>query len=507
MITRTSMSRLATAAIVVASGILAVGSPAGAAAMAAHPQFPQAKPIKNAHNALDVPYLPERVTGSVHDRWVTMNIHWPKDEARHPCIIFIHGGGYGGGDKDGGYGGAGGPPRKLLTRAVAEGFVAVNLNYILGNGIHPQVFHDFKSAVRFLRSHADKYHIDPARIAAWGFSAGGWLASSGGFTTADDLFNVAASDLATPWGARRKRQNQLRVPFDDPRSPWADHSARLTAIVADFWSKRELTFYGPDDPAVLTYVGTGGSHKLVRLADKVGNEGRQIVLTNEKYRGKSSLHIPPINAASQKLDGSDGASTLQDEAFKWLRQKLVASPKAVAPEARPLRRQFAQSVQVRLVSPGKATIRYTTDGGKPTADSPVYNKPFELMMTTTVKARVWAKGFKPSAVATFTFTKSDVPPAITNPATLPKAKVGQAYRVAFAADGAVGWWNLGGHAQTTTKMHTKDVVAPLGVAIDPETGILSGTPTKAGSFTLQVQAAAGLGRIADTRTYVLVVEE
>ncbi len=403
--------------------------------------FPTAQPVENAHNALDVPYLPERVTGSVHDRWVAMNIHWPKDEARHPCIVFIHGGGYGAGDKDGGYGGAGGPPRALLARAVREGFVAVNLNYInyiLGNGIHPQVFHDLKSAIRFLRAHADTYHIDPACIAAWGFSAGGWLATSGGFTTADDLFIVAASDLGTTWGDRRKPQNQIRVPFDDPRTPWGDHSARLTAIVADFWSKRELAFYGPDDPSVLTYVGAGGSHELVKLAAKVGNEGRQIVLTDAKFKGKSSLHVPPLNAAREKLDGSEGASTLQDEAFAWLRQKLVESPKAVAPEARRIRRQFAESVRVNLIAPGKTTLRYTTDGSEPTADSQVYDQPFELRATTTVKARAWAKGFAPSAAATSVFSKGDLPPVITGPATLPKAKVGRPYRVAFTADGAVG---------------------------------------------------------------------
>lgn len=479
---------------------------AATAAAAGESPFPQARPLEGVHNALDVPYLPDRITGDIHDRWVTMNLHWPKQGGPHPCIIFIHGGGYGAGDKDGRYGGAGGPPRKLMEQAVRHGFVVVNLNYILGKGIQPLVFHDFKNAVRFLRANAARYSIDPNRIAAWGFSAGGWLATSGGFTTADDLKPVPRTDLGTIWSERRDRNRVLLIPYDDPRSPYADHSARLTAIVADFWSKRELPFYGPDDPAILTYVGRGGHHGLVKLANEVGNEGQQIVLTDERYHGKSSLHVPPVDAPCLPLAG-DGQSTLQDEAFRWLKQKLVEHPKMVAPEARPIRRHFADAVTVRLIAPGDAVIRYTTDGSEPDENSPAYKQTLQLTTTTTVKSRAFQSGFAPSAVAVATFTKGEVPPVITGPDTLPEARVGQPYRVALTAEGQVGWWNLSGHAESQVKMHTKIIEPPLGIALDPKTGILSGTPTRAGSFTLHVQAAAGFGQPADARAYVFVVRE
>ncbi len=41
----------------------------------------------------------------------------------------------------------------------------------------PAQIHDIKSAVRFLRSHAGDYGIDPDRIGVWGASAGGHLAA------------------------------------------------------------------------------------------------------------------------------------------------------------------------------------------------------------------------------------------------------------------------------------------------------------------------------------------
>lgn len=49
-------------------------------------------------NALDQVYLPHRLTNVGQDRWVKLNVHWPKglkENERRPGILFGHGGGYG----------------------------------------------------------------------------------------------------------------------------------------------------------------------------------------------------------------------------------------------------------------------------------------------------------------------------------------------------------------------------------------------------------------------------
>lgn len=48
---------------------------------------------------------------------------------------------------------------------------------VSSEAIAPAPVHDCKSAVRFLRAHGAQYGFDPARIGAWGSSAGGLLAS------------------------------------------------------------------------------------------------------------------------------------------------------------------------------------------------------------------------------------------------------------------------------------------------------------------------------------------
>jgi acetyl esterase/lipase len=46
----------------------------------------------------------------------------------------------------------------------------------------PAQVHDGKAAVRWLRAHARRYHLDPGRFAAMGNSSGGWLAAMLGVT-------------------------------------------------------------------------------------------------------------------------------------------------------------------------------------------------------------------------------------------------------------------------------------------------------------------------------------
>ena len=54
-----------------------------------------------------------------------------------------------------------------------------------------------------------------------------------------------------------------------------------------------------------------------------------------------------------------------------------------------------------------ATIRYTLDGTEPTAESAEYTAPIALSATTTIKARAFAEGMNPSAIASATYTLVD----------------------------------------------------------------------------------------------------
>jgi acetyl esterase/lipase len=98
----------------------------------------------------------------------------PKQRAaggKLPLIVFIHGGGWRSGSKEGSI-------RRLLPFVETGEYAGATLNYRLtGESSWPTQIHDCKAAIRYLRGNAGKFGIDPDKIAVWGSSAGGHLVS------------------------------------------------------------------------------------------------------------------------------------------------------------------------------------------------------------------------------------------------------------------------------------------------------------------------------------------
>lgn len=87
-----------------------------------------------------------------------------------PAIVFIHGGGWRGGDKK--------DFRTLAQGFAQRGYVCFVLNYRLVNGTDhrfPAQLDDVQRAVRWIRANAVRYGVDPNRVGALGASAGGHL--------------------------------------------------------------------------------------------------------------------------------------------------------------------------------------------------------------------------------------------------------------------------------------------------------------------------------------------
>ena len=93
-----------------------------------------------------------------------------------PGVLFIHGGGWVGGDKT--------DFAALCTYFAGLGFIGANIDYRLGPASPwPAQIVDAQLAVRWLRANAAKLHLDVAHLCSFGASAGGHLAMMLGILT------------------------------------------------------------------------------------------------------------------------------------------------------------------------------------------------------------------------------------------------------------------------------------------------------------------------------------
>jgi acetyl esterase/lipase len=127
-----------------------------------HAQKPEAVSPKG------VPATHADVKYGTHERNV-LDIWLAKSEKPAPLVVFIHGGGFVGGDKSKAYSSAN------IDQCLEAGVSFATINYRYRDtdprGVRASLG-DSKRAIQFIRSKAQEWNIDKARIGAYGGSAG-----------------------------------------------------------------------------------------------------------------------------------------------------------------------------------------------------------------------------------------------------------------------------------------------------------------------------------------------
>lgn len=186
------------------------------------PNRPLDRQRKGQNPPDDVNVLRDVVYGTGGGRDLTMHIVLPKEVSNTsmPAYVWIHGGGWQSGTKDGGIG--------QVLPLVRHGFAGATIEYRLTDeSSFPAQIEDCKCAIRFLRANAKQYNIDVERIAVGGSSAGGHLVALLG--TSGDVKELEGS------------------------GGWPDESSRVQAVV---------DLYGPTDfNAFVTTAGFEGHNR------------------------------------------------------------------------------------------------------------------------------------------------------------------------------------------------------------------------------------------------------
>jgi acetyl esterase/lipase len=221
----------------------------------------------------------------------------PAGPGPFPLVVCYHGGAWKyGSRKDlsksviNGLDFVGGERGSLLDLLAAKGFAAASVSYRLAPAAKfPAQIIDAKTAVRFLRANAKQYRLDPDRVAACGFSAGGHLACLIATTP-------GVSDFAGP--------------------DFAEQSDRVTCAV-NFFGPTDLSLYA-DSPGVekaymLPLLGAAWKDRpeAFRKASPVEYAGKTTcpVLT---IHGTADVIVPVIHAERfhAKLTAAGADSTL-----------------------------------------------------------------------------------------------------------------------------------------------------------------------------------------------------
>lgn len=218
-----------------------------------------------------------------------------------PTIVWIHGGAWRGGKKD--------EFERLIQESARQGFVAVSINYrLVPKHVFPAQIEDCKCAVRWLRAHHEKLHVDPERIGVVGSSAGAHLAMLlGAMDSADGLEGQGG------WADASSRVRCV-VSFAGPTNLQAEFPEASRGLVADFLggassnkpdvakAASPVTYVSKDDPPMLLFQGTtdplvphAQAIEMAETLTKAGVGGRVEILVGEGH-GWPSQHERVLRA-------------------------------------------------------------------------------------------------------------------------------------------------------------------------------------------------------------------
>jgi acetyl esterase/lipase len=111
-----------------------------------------------------------------------------KSAKGYPGVLLIHGGGWRSGYRQ--------MEWPMAQHLAAKGFVTATVEYRLSTeALYPTGIHDLKAAIRWMRTNAARYNVDPKKIAVYGCSAGGELAAFLGTTGEMKKFEGSLGDL------------------------------------------------------------------------------------------------------------------------------------------------------------------------------------------------------------------------------------------------------------------------------------------------------------------------
>jgi acetyl esterase/lipase len=247
----------------------------------------------------------------------------PVEGGPYPAVLLLHGGAWSvgsraelsrsGRDKDGK------PTPSMIETVAARGYVAVTASYRLAPKFKfPAQIEDARTAVRFLRANAKKYNINPDKIAAGGFSAGGHLALLLGTADKDSFDNKEYPEQSS--------RVQCVVSFFGPADlslyaasegiedaymvPWLGKACKTDREI--YKKASPIEYVTKDDPPVLMIHGTADFVVPIIHSER---------MLKKLMEGGVSAELITVKGEGHGWTGPIAAKTTED-AIKFLDEQL-----------------------------------------------------------------------------------------------------------------------------------------------------------------------------------------
>lgn len=139
------------------------------------------KNYKNLNFSLDIVY------NSIDSRELHLDVYYKKGKKIQPAVVLIHGGGWKSGNKS---------QMRIFAQEIAtKGYSCFAIEYRLSpEAQYPAAIFDVKNAIKYIKSNAKKFNVNPNQVAVLGCSSGGQMAALIG-TTNNNLEFEASSGI------------------------------------------------------------------------------------------------------------------------------------------------------------------------------------------------------------------------------------------------------------------------------------------------------------------------
>jgi acetyl esterase/lipase len=195
----------------------------------------------------DITYSSPTANGGKSD--LKLDIQVPTSTSgKKPLVVYLTGGGFVMADRTANL--------SQRTYVADQGYVVASIQYrtTKDGATYKDAVADVKSAIRYLRSNADKYSIDPDQVAVWGQSAGGYLAAMTGATNGEKSFDV---------GADLDQSSEVQGVVDE------FGPADLSKLAADYDTAAQKANYAPGNSAAQWVYGPGTKKSIADRTSEV----------------------------------------------------------------------------------------------------------------------------------------------------------------------------------------------------------------------------------------------